>query len=169
MTEHRHSFVLQCSRRFLGNEANASEQYERTLSVIHAMMAAMMLNRRSLLRGLPFLPLMARAAETTAPKATITGLEIFHVHVNRRGDWVIPRLQTSAGVTGIGDASHSGNDNRTMQLLRQCIEAMEGRSIYHIEHLREIGMDEFTRSGRDRMCTRLNSSHVALSRMPSSA
>ena len=73
---------------------------------------------------------------------TITGLEIFRIKVNRRGDWVIPRLQTSAGVTGIGDASQSGNDQRMIQFMSQLFDAMKGRSIYDIEHLRSLGMPQ---------------------------
>ena len=94
------------------------------------------------MQTLPWFPLAAFAQETPAPKSTITGLEIFRIKVNRRGDWVIARLQTSAGVTGIGDASQSGNDVRMIQFLRQFFDAMKGRSIYDIEHLRSLGMPE---------------------------
>ena len=53
---------------------------------------------------------VSAAAEQAAAKVTVTGLEIFRVTVNRLGGWVIPRIRTSAGVTGIGDASHGGAD-----------------------------------------------------------
>ncbi len=100
----------------------------------------MNLSRRALLQSLAAAPLSSFAAETRAPKVTITGLEIFRVKVNRRGDWIIARLQTSAGVTGIGDASQSANDEQTVRFLRQLFEAIKGRSIYDVEYLRNIGM-----------------------------
>jgi galactonate dehydratase len=73
-------------------------------------------------------------------------LEIFRVHVNRRGDWIIARVQTSAGLTGIGDASQSGNDESMIRFMRQFFEAMKGRSVYDVEYLRGIGMKEAEQS-----------------------
>ena len=106
----------------------------------------MALTRRALCSSLAALPLAAFAAETRAPKATVTGLEIFAVKVNKRGNWVIPRLQTSAGVTGIGDASQGGGDARMLEFLHRFFDAMKGRSIYDVEYLRGIGMPEAARS-----------------------
>ena len=111
------------------------------------ILSSMDVTRRSCLQSLPLFPLAAFAQETRAPKATVTGLEIFRVKVNRRGDWVISRLQTSAGVTGIGDASQSGNDRRMIEFMSQFFDSMKGRSIYDIEHLRSLGMPEARRSG----------------------
>jgi len=88
---------------------------------------------------------LARAA--VAPHATITGLETFRIKVNRRGDWVIARLQTSAGVSGIGDASQSADDRRMLQFLGQFFDAIKGRSIHDLEYLRSLGMPEAQRSG----------------------
>lgn len=106
--------------------------------------------RRSLLPGLAALPLSALAAETRAPKVTIIGLETFRIKVNKRGDWLIARLQTSAGVTGIGDASQSGNaaanDGGMLGFLHQFFDAIKGRSIYDVEYLRSIAMPEAVRS-----------------------
>lgn len=108
------------------------------------------LTRRSWLQGLAAVPLAAFAADTRAPKVTLTGLETFRVHVNKRGNWLIARLQTSAGVTGIGDASQSGNtagnDARMLEFLQQFFSRMKGRSIYDVEYLRSIGMPEAERS-----------------------
>ncbi len=108
----------------------------------------MNLTRRGLLKSLTVLPFSAIAG-TRDPKVTITGLETFRVKVNKRGDWLIARLQTSAGVTGIGDASQSGNtpgnDARMMQFLNQFFSAMKGRSIYDVEFLRRLGMPEAER------------------------
>src|SRR5438128_2181276 len=106
----------------------------------------MAVSRRSFLQSVASVPLSAFAAESRAPKVAITGLEIFRMKVNRRGDWIIARLQTSAGVTGIGDASQSANDELMVRYMRQFFEAMKGRSIYDVEYLRSIGMPETVRN-----------------------
>src|SRR5579864_1350071 len=110
----------------------------------------MPVTRRGLFPALAAVPLSALAADTRAPKVTITGLETFRIKVNKRGDWLIARLQTSAGVTGIGDASQSGNaaanDGAMFRFLQQFFDAIKGRSIYDVEHLRSIGLPEAARS-----------------------
>src|SRR5262249_39492482 len=110
------------------------------------MLSTMLPKRRSVLQSLPFLPLGALAADTRTPKVTVSGLEIFRVHVNRRGDWVIARLRTNAGLTGIGDGSQSGNDESMIRFMHQFFEAMKGRSVYDLEYLCGIGMKEAERS-----------------------
>ena len=40
----------------------------------------------------------------------IMDIEPVVVHVNQRGDWVFLLVHTDAGITGLGEASHSGND-----------------------------------------------------------
>lgn len=40
----------------------------------------------------------------------IIDIEPIVVHVNRRGNWVFLRVHTDAGIIGLGEASHSGND-----------------------------------------------------------
>jgi galactonate dehydratase len=82
---------------------------------------------------------VAAAAQRTDPK--ISGLEIFRVRVNQRGNWVLFRVQTDAGITGLGDASHgTGNDAEMVELGKQVLEAMRGRSIFDVEFLRRKGM-----------------------------
>ncbi len=97
------------------------------------------MNRRDLLKGAAAtagLALPGAGIARGVPRPTVTGLETFYVKVNRRGNWLIPRLQTSAGVTGIGDASQSGDDAATLRFLRQFFEALKGRSIYDVESFR---------------------------------
>jgi galactonate dehydratase len=106
----------------------------------------MSLTRRSLVGGLASAPLAAMASGSRAPKVTITGLKTFRIQVNRRGAWVIARLETSAGITGIGDASQAGNDARMLEFLNGLFDRMKGRSIYDIEYLRSIGMPEAERN-----------------------
>ncbi len=83
-----------------------------------------------------------------APKVTVAGLETFLVKVNRRGDWLLVRLQTSAGVTGLGDASQGGNDALTVKLLGQFLELLRGRPLFEIERLRAAVEPEVARQGR---------------------
>lgn len=82
--------------------------------------------------GAPILAGNLKAAKIGSP----TRLEIFYIHVNRRGNWIIPRITTSAGVTGIGDASHGGPDELKMRLIRQFFELFKARGILDIEALR---------------------------------
>ena len=114
------------------------------------ILSSMTLTRRAIFEGLAAVPLTALADGTRTPKVTITGLEIFRVKVNQRGNWIIARLRTSAGVTGIGDASQSGNtagnDARMTQFLHHFFDAMKGRSIYDVEYLRSLGMPEAERN-----------------------
>ncbi len=89
------------------------------------------------------------AISKEARNVTITGLETFRVHVNRRGNWVLFRMQTSDGLTGIGDASHGGRDDfKVINLGKQFLEAMIGRSIFDIEHLRKVTHPEVANTGR---------------------
>src|SRR4051812_32519985 len=68
-----------------------------------------------------------------ARNVKIVGLEIFHVKVNHRGNWTIVRLQTNAGITGLGEASHGGKDTATVEFLKQFVELLKGRSIFDVE------------------------------------
>ena len=62
----------------------------------------------------------------------ITGLEVLRLRAGRRGDWVLVRLATDEGLTGIGEASHGaqGPDRDalvTATLHRQCFPILSGR------------------------------------------
>src|SRR5574340_823434 len=103
-------------------------------------------SRRGLLQCLASLALPA-ATQHEAAQVTVTGLEIFRVPVNRRGAWLIPRVQTSAGVTGIGDASHGGSDEAKLPLLRRFFELVKGRGIFEIERLRRAAEPEIAKRG----------------------
>jgi galactonate dehydratase len=84
-----------------------------------------------------------------ARKIKITGLETFRVYVNRRGNWILFRLQTDAGITGIGDASHGGRDNaKVISLGQQFFEAIRGHSIFDLELLRKALHPEVAKTGR---------------------
>jgi galactonate dehydratase len=105
-------------------------------------------SRRSVIRTSFGLPALAAVRAAAAPRATVAGIDIFPIKVNRRGDWIVVRLQSSAGASGIGEASQSGDDRQMLGFLAQFHDAIRGRSIYDIEYLRLIGMAEARRSGR---------------------
>jgi galactonate dehydratase len=100
-----------------------------------------MINRRSVLQGLAFSPLALAdkfaGSQTSLPKLTVEGLEVFQVKVNRRGNWTIIRLNTSGGISGLGDASQSGKDDQTLVYLKQFSDLLKGRSIFDVEWLRK--------------------------------
>ena len=88
----------------------------------------------------------AAPPDKDAAAITVTGLEIFTVKVNARGNWILTRLSTSAGVTGIGDASHNAPDAERIRYLKQFFELLKGRSIYDIEWLRQAAEPEIFKS-----------------------
>jgi len=106
------------------------------------------MTRRTLLAGgaLPLLALKSRAGAAGSPKAKLTDIEIFRVPVNRRGDWVLVRVRTDQGVTGIGDASH-GRDPQVVAGIRSVWEQMKGRSFSDVERLRTIAAPFVARNG----------------------
>lgn len=84
------------------------------------------------------------SAQRDAAKILIGGLEIYPVHVNARGDWILVRLGTNEGLQGIGEASHGGSDKTTVQYLRQFAEMLKNRSVFDIEWLRTTAAAEIT-------------------------
>ena len=117
------------------------------------------MRRRRVLQTLVLVPAAAIAAppDRDVSKITVTGLEVFNVKVNARGNWMLTRLSTSAGITGIGDASHGGSDEDRMRYLKQFFELLKGRSIYDIEWLRAAAEPEIFKSPR------LGTASIALS------
>jgi len=95
---------------------------------------------------LTFTPFPALAA-TVRKQPTVTGLEIFRVHVNKRGDWVLPRLKAEGGLTGLGDASHGGRDAETLRHLDRFAGLLKGRSIFDIAWFRQTTLPEVLQGG----------------------
>lgn len=100
-----------------------------------------MTGRRSVLQALAAAPLLAApslaaAASKQAAKFTISDMELVHVRVNKRGNWVIPRLKTTNGLTGLGDASQSTSDEQCILFLKQYLGMLRGRSIFDIAWFR---------------------------------
>jgi galactonate dehydratase len=110
------------------------------------------MNRRSLLQTLAMSPIaMASGAfaspQDRLPTLTVEGLEVFRIKVNHRGNWTIARLQTSGGITGLGDASHSGEDDQTLVYLKQFANLLKGRSIFDVEWLRKAAAPAIAQHG----------------------
>jgi galactonate dehydratase len=90
------------------------------------------------LAPLAAIPVEMALGQSGASRLTVSGLEVFRVKVNRRGNWTLIRLQTSGGLTGIGEASHSGKDEANLEFLQQFFALVKGRSIYDVEWLRNV-------------------------------
>ncbi len=100
------------------------------------------MRRRDLIKGLGIAPL---AVPAEAAKIRVTRLDISTVHVNRRGNWVLVRLQTDAGLSGIGEASHGASDAGAIEFLQTFFERLKSRTIFDIEWLRQAAAPEITR------------------------
>lgn len=109
------------------------------------------MNRRELLQSISAAPLAAAAMpeqrQREVVKTSISDLEIFRVKVNKRGDWVLLRLRASNGLTGLGEASHSGADQTVMELLHEYVAQLKGRSVFDIAWLRQWGEAEIAKRG----------------------
>src|SRR5437764_6983927 len=106
------------------------------------------MERRQLLKSLAFgsLAIATPAIAVEAARITVTALDIFTVKVNRRGNWLLIRMHTSAGVHGIGEASH-GKDELVVALLRRFFDRLKGRGIFDIEWLRRAVEPEIAEHG----------------------
>lgn len=63
----------------------------------------------------------------------ITAIEPVVVHVNHRGDWLFVHVHTDAGITGLGEASHSGSDAFAVAALKHFDEQLRGHDPRQIE------------------------------------
>ena len=88
------------------------------------------------------------ALAAVAPKLSVSKLETFRVKVNHHGNWILVRLTTSAGVTGIGEASHGNADETPLRYLRQYFELLKDRSVHDIEAYRAAVFPLATREGQ---------------------
>jgi galactonate dehydratase len=65
----------------------------------------------------------------------ITGIEPVVVHVTERGDWVFVLVHTDAGITGLGEASHSLNDALLLATLRVFADRLIGEDAMAIRRI----------------------------------
>ena len=63
----------------------------------------------------------------------VTSIETFVVDVTKRGNWIFVRLNTDEGITGIGEASHGGNDSHTLNTIRETEPVVVGQSPFSIQ------------------------------------
>ncbi|MBI1357828.1 MAG: hypothetical protein GC160_26120 [Acidobacteria bacterium] len=94
----------------------------------------------------------APAPDRNAMAIKITGVEIFRIEVNSRGPWCVIRVQTDAGLTGIGDASHSGKDDPAIGKIKEYAEVVKRGSIFDIEALRAYAHPQYKEGGRAVSC-----------------
>jgi galactonate dehydratase len=128
------------------------------------------MNRRDLLlRGLAAGIATFGYARAQARKVRITGLETFVVDVSPKGNWVLVRLVTNQGLTGIGEASHGmpGGDQRVAGaqrmkvLLAEFFEFVRNESPFDIEQYRRRGWNK-AKSGRLAAATAFSAIEQAL-------
>jgi galactonate dehydratase len=82
-----------------------------------------------------------------APRLRVTGLELLPVRATVRTVWLIVRLRTDAGLTGLGEASDAFGFANTTRAdaarmeseLRGLFGLVEGRSPLDVEHFRQRG------------------------------
>jgi galactonate dehydratase len=86
----------------------------------------MMLTRRTFAA----IPLALHAAS-----ATIDSVEAFSIPVNHRGDWLLFRVRTSNGATGIGDASHGGSTKAKLPILKEMFGSLRAQPVADIVRL----------------------------------
>lgn len=73
---------------------------------------------------------------------------MFRVHINKRGDWIIPRLKTESGLTGLGDASQSGNDAQVLVWLKRFVDLLKGRSVFDVSWFRQASLAGLVEGGK---------------------
>jgi galactonate dehydratase len=103
-----------------------------------------MIERRRFLTSLLGGAAIARA-QRQAP--LLESIEVLHVRVNHRGNWLLVRMKAGGGVTGIGDASH-GVDEQTLPLLEKYFSWLKGQTPFSVEPYRRALMKQAESDGR---------------------
>lgn len=106
-----------------------------------------MMTRRHLLAGTAAGTLAFGQPERRSADLTIAALEIFRIPVNQRGAWLLVRVTTKGGLSGIGDASHGGADETKVGFIRRFFEQLRGRGASDVEFLRRAAEPVVLRSG----------------------
>jgi galactonate dehydratase len=83
-----------------------------------------------------------------APRLRVTGVELLPVRATERTVWLLVRLRTDAGLTGLGEASDAFGFANTTKAdaarmeseLRELFELVKGRSPLDIESFRQRGL-----------------------------
>lgn len=94
----------------------------------------------------------APAPDRNALQIKITGLEIFRIECNNRGPWCVVRMSTDAGLTGVGDASHSGRNDPVIGKLTEYMDFLRGASVFDLEKLRSHAHPQYPEGRRAVSC-----------------
>ena len=89
-----------------------------------------------------------------APRLRVTGFELLPVRATERTVWLLVRLRTDAGLTGLGEASDAFGFANTTKAdaarmeaeLRGLFALVQGRSPLDIESFRQRGTDHRART-----------------------
>ena len=65
----------------------------------------------------------------------ISRFEIFEFKASQRGNWIFIRVSTKEGLTGLGEASQSGNNAIVRVALRECFQRIRGEDAAEVERL----------------------------------
>ena len=115
--------------------------------------------RRTFLSGLLPVSLLRGLSR---PPLKITGMDVVVVKVNVRGNWVLLRLRTDQGLTGLGEASQGVSQDGAMRAaLAECFEFARGQSPFDIESFRRRAWP-FAKSGGRRTATALSAMEQAM-------
>lgn len=108
------------------------------------------MRRRDFLAAATLAPAMAAAPQPDryAKSIKITGVEVFQIPVQSHYGWTIVRLQTDAGLTGLGEASESGRGDPAVPKIHEFLELLKGRSIYEVEWFRSQTFPQQPQGGR---------------------
>lgn len=96
----------------------------------------------------------APAPDRNARGIRIREIEQFLLRVNEKGHWLVVRVQTDAGLSGLGDASHSqgGLQDPAIGKIEEYAELLTGRSVYDLEWFRGQVRGDFPEFGRATSC-----------------
>ena len=118
----------------------------------HQVSLSPTLNRRSLLKAgglLLFAPFHAlREARAAAPRIRLTKVQLLPIRATSRTVWLVVRLQTDTGLTGLGEASDAfgfanttaANAETMRARLQLFFEIVRGGSPLDVERYRQRGM-----------------------------
>jgi galactonate dehydratase len=102
------------------------------------------MRRRTLLSGVAGTalssPLATPAGRERVP--VVESIEVSRIRVNHRGNWLLLRIKASNGLTGLGDASHGGDETAQLQAIQKLFAELKGRSIYDVEWLRSCPVSD---------------------------
>lgn len=91
-------------------------------------------------------------AQPDASRMTVQAVETFVIKVNARGNWLLVRLTTNEGLTGLGEASHGAPDAATLKFIAAFFQRLKGHSIFETEWLRAAFAQDAANGGHSAAC-----------------